>query len=195
VTARDVRALARTVLDAVLAGDRQPLAVAHPLDFVCIPVLRSPGFGVCGHIWADGTAAATVHSHSWHLDSQVVAGAVTNEIFTVTEVPRGSHRLLLVDSAGPFDRLTPTGHEVDLARVRREHHRAGSSYRLPAGVFHRSTPVPEGPTLTLLSATTVDGAHDQVVAPARASETPPARRTRLPATAALDLTVLLRSAL
>lgn len=195
MTARDVRTLARTVLDAVLSGDRRPLAVAHPLEFVCIPVLRSPGFGVCGHIWADGVAAATVHSHSWHLDSQVVAGAVTNEIFTVTEDPRGSHQLLVVDSTGPLDRLTPSGHRVGLTPVRRKEHRAGGSYRMPAGEFHRSTPRPAGPTLTLLSAITVDGAVDQVVALARAGEAPPTRRKHLPATAALDLTALLRSAL
>lgn len=195
MTAEEVRTLARTVLDAVLTGDRRPVAVAHPLDFVCIPVLRSSGFGVCGHIWHDGVAAATVHSHSWDLESQVIAGTVTNEIFTVVDDPDGAHELLDVTSTEAFDELTPTGHHVDLKTSRSDLHLAGTSYRLRAGVFHRSTPGPLGPTLTLLSATTVPGAHDRVAGPRRACRAEPARRSELPAPAALDLTALLRSAL
>lgn len=195
MTTHDARILARTVLDAALAGDRQPVAIAHPLEFVCIPVLRSPGFGVCGHIWHDGIAAATVHSHSWHLDSQVVAGAVTNEIFTVTEHPDGAHQLLEVDSCGPVDRLTPTGLIVNVQKVQREQHLTGSTYCLQAGAFHTSTPALNGPTLTILSATTVPATKDQVVAVARVSRVRPARRRHLSARAALDLIALLRSAL
>lgn len=195
MTTHDVRILARTVLDAVLAGDQQPVAVAHPLEFVCIPVLRRPGFGVCGHIWHDDMAAATVHSHSWHLDSQVVAGAVTNEIFTVTEHPDGVHQLLTVDSRGPVDRVTPTGLTVNVQKVQREQHPTGSTYSLQAGAFHTSTPALSGPTLTILSATTVPTTRDQVVAVARASRVRPGRRRHLPTRAALDLIALLRSAL
>lgn len=194
-TSRDVRGLTRAVLDAVLAGDRRPVAVAHPLDFVCIPVLRSAGFGVCGHVWPGGIAAATVHSHSWHLESQVVAGAVTNEIFAVTEHPDGPHQLLVVDSSGPFDRLTPTGLTVEIRQAHQEQIPAGSSYRLRAGVFHRSTPLPDDLTLTPLSATTVAGARDQVVGTAHTGQVRPARRHELPAPAALDLVALLRGAL
>lgn len=193
MTAEEVRILARTVLDAVLTGDRRPVAVAHPLDFVCIPVLRAAGFGICGHIWHDGVAAPTVHSHSWDLESQVITGAVTNEIFAVTDIPGGAFELLVVTSTGALDELTPTGHHVELQISRRELHPAGTSYRLPAGVFHRSTPVAVGPTLTLLSATTVPGAHDRVAGRPDGAE--PIRRSELPIPAALDLTALLRSAL
>lgn len=195
MTVHDVRVLARRVLDAVLAGDRRPVAVAHPLDFVCIPVLRSPEFGVCGHVWSDGAAAATVHSHSWHLESQVIVGAITNELFSVSTDPDGAHQLLVVDNSGSVDRLTPTRHTVNVEQVQLERHSAGSSYRLLAGVFHRSTPLPEGPTLTLLSATTVLGARNEVVGSAHTSEVRSTLRRELSAVAALDLVAMLRSAL
>lgn len=152
----DLRALARPVLDAILLGERRPVAVAHPLEFVCIPVLRTPGFGVCGHIWQAGQSATTVHCHSWHLNSDVIAGVVLNEVFTVTDCTDGDH-LLSIGSVGPLDCVASTGRTVSVHGRQRALHKAGSSYRLQAGVFHRSTPMSTGPTLTLLAAETVPG--------------------------------------
>lgn len=190
----DLRALTRAILDAVLAGDRPLLAVAHPLEFVCIPILRTRGLGVCGHIWQAGHSAPTVHCHSWDLDSEVVAGAVLNEVFEVTDCPDGDHRMLAVDSAGPLDRIEPTGRTVTARIEQRTLHTAGSSYSLRAGIFHRSTPAPCGPTITLVSGRTVPGARNHIVAvpTLRQGVT---RREELPVPAARALTALLRSAI
>lgn len=191
---RALRARARAVLDAILTGDRRPVAIAHPLEFVCVPVLRTPGFGVCGHIWQAGRSDRTIHCHSWRLASEVVLGAVLNEIFAVTDRVDGDHHLLGIDSVGLLDRMAPTGRAVSVASTRRTLHPAGDSYGLRAGVFHRSTPAATGLTLTLLAATTVPGASDQIVAaPARRLQD--ARRKELPASAARAHAALLRSAI
>ncbi|GLY50189.1 hypothetical protein [Lentzea sp. NBRC 102530] len=195
MTGDEVTALARRALDAVLAGDRPPLAVAHPLDFICVPVLRTPGFGVCGHIWHDGETSDTVHSHSWHLDSLVIAGAVTNEVFAVTDDPGGAHELFEVTSTGRLDVFTPAERTVTCTAVRREEHPAGTSYRLPAKSFHRSLPGSAGRTLTLLSATTLPDVCDQVVRPVCSAPVRPVRRRELPHPDALGFAGLLRSAL
>ncbi|MFL6125127.1 hypothetical protein [Actinophytocola sp.] len=190
----DLRALARAVLDTILAGDRRPLAIAHPLEFICIPILRTAEFGACGHIWQVGQSALTIHCHSWHLNSYVVAGAVLNEVFAVTDSPDGEHHLLSVDSTGSLDRMTSTGRAVTVQDSRRTLHHAGGSYSLRAGVFHRSTPISTGPTITLLAATTLPGARDQIVA-ARTHRQHATRREELPALAARALTEQLRTAI
>lgn len=190
----DLRALTRTALDAVLTGDQQPVAVVHPLEFVCIPILRSPGFGVCGHIWENSRSAPTIHCHSWHLNSEVVAGAVLNEVFAIADHPGSDHHLLSIDSTGPFDRISPTGRTVVLQDETRTLHRMGTTYSLRAGAFHRSTPVSAGPTLTLLAATAVAGARDQIVA-TRSSQPQAIRREELSARAARTMAELLRSAI
>jgi hypothetical protein len=189
----DLRALARAILDTVLAGDRQPVAVAHPLEFVCIPLLRTPGLGVCGHIWQDGQAAPTVHCHSWHLTSEVIAGALFNEVFAVTDCSAGDQHLLDVESTGPLDRIAATGRTVTVRTEQRTLYETGDTYCLRAGVFHRSTPASTGPTITLLAGRTVPGANDRIVA-SRARAQRATRRGELPIPAARALAVLLRSA-
>lgn len=191
----EVRAIARSMLDAVLAGDHRPLAIAHPLEFVCIPILRTPVFGVCGHIWESNRSAPTIHCHSWHLASEVLAGAVLNEVFAVTDRADSDHHLLGIDSLGPLDRITPTGRTVIVRDEERTLYQRGSSYCLPAGAFHRSTPVSDGPTLTLLAATVRPGGRDQIVAATRVGRHATVRREELPSPEARSLAALLRSAL
>jgi hypothetical protein len=190
----DLRSLAREALDAVLAGDRRPTAVEHPLEFVCIPILRSSRFGICGHIWRNNRSALTIHCHSWHLHSDVVAGAVRNEVFAISEDARGDHVLLAVDSTGQFDQITSTGTAVMVRKNERTFHEAGTSYTLRAGVFHRSTPMSTGPTLTLLAATVLPGARDQILA-RRTTQHQPMRRKELPVPEARAMAELLRNAI
>jgi hypothetical protein len=188
----DLRTLACRVFDLIIAGDLQTRAVAHPLDFVCVPLARAPGFGVCAHIWRDGQAVPTIHSHSWHLYSEVVLGAIANEVFAVTECPGGDHELVRIDSTGSRDRIAPTGRAVLVEDTERTLHLPGSSYDLAAGVFHRSMPLSDGPTLTLVAATTLPGARDQIVAGRPADHERTIRREILPAEATLLLVTFFR---
>jgi hypothetical protein len=178
--------------DLMIAGDLPARAVAHPLDFVCVPLARAPGFGVCAHIWQDGQAASTIHSHSWHLYSEVVHGAIANEVFAVTEWPGGDHELVRIDSTGSRDRMTPTGRTVLVEDAERTIHLPDSSYHLAAGVFHRSIPVSDGPTLTLVTATTLPGARDHIVVDRPAGNERTIRREVLPVAATLSLVTYFR---
>lgn len=189
--ARSIRALAQAVFDQILAGERAVQAVDHPLDFVCIPIVRTPRFGVCGHIWSHEHAASTIHSHSWHLHSEVILGAIANEVFPAIARPGGGHEVVRVDSVGLTDRLIPTGLSVELRDPAIDVYRAGDSYTLEAGTFHRSLPVSPALTLTLIRATILTGHHDQIVAgpPSRTRTT---RRALLPQAKALSLVSLFR---
>ncbi|NUS05534.1 MAG: hypothetical protein HOV97_23605, partial [Nonomuraea sp.] len=56
----------------VLAGDEPPAAVRHPLGFVCLPLERDGGEGVCLHLWSDSlqhaeSTTSQIHCHSWDL--------------------------------------------------------------------------------------------------------------------------------
>ncbi|WP_219464341.1 hypothetical protein [Nonomuraea rhizosphaerae] len=124
-------------------------AVRHPLGFVCLPLERDGGDGVCLHLWsgAFGPAASTtsgIHCHSWDLVSHVLYGQMRNVHVLVTDAGRdATHRVFEVVSSAGGDRITPTGrtvrHETGLVEV----FGAGDTYTLAAGRFHSSV-VPEG---------------------------------------------------
>jgi hypothetical protein len=188
----DLRTLARSVFDLILAGNRRAHAVAHPLDFICLPLVRTPVFGVCAHMWRDRQAASIIHSHSWHLHSEVVLGAIANEVFAVTEFPGSDYELVRIESSGSLDSMVPTARAVLVEGTERTIHRPGNSYGLAAGVFHRSLPMSNGPTLTLLAATTVAGAHDHIIVSRSEGHKPAIRRETLSTKAALSLVTLFR---
>ena len=188
---RSLRALACAEFDRMLTGQRVAEAVAHPLEFVCIPIVRTRRSGVCGHIWCDSRGSPTIHAHSWHLYSEVVAGAVTNEVFRVAGRPDGEYRVVNIHSEDMIDRITPTGRNVRVDGGTAEVWRGGESYTLGANTFHRSTPVPGGSVMTLVRATMLAGHHDRVlVRPPSLPRT--VRRQRLTGDRALDLVAKFR---
>jgi hypothetical protein len=191
---RSLRSLACAEFDRILAGRRLARAVDHPLDFVCIPIVRTPRAGVCGHIWSNTSAASTIHAHSWHLYSEVVLGAITNEVFQVSEQQDGDYQVLQVRTAGLTDRITSTSSTIRVSGTSTELCRDGSSYTLSASTFHRSTPIAAGLTLTLVKATMLAGHVDQIlVRRPRSVET--SRRQLLPDDMALPLVSLFRRVL
>lgn len=140
-----VTRLVRAALREVAAGRRAVAAVRHPLGFVCLPVERLPGSGVCIHLWTGGPpdeklTTSPVHSHSWDLVSQVLYGTVGNELVEVEEPPAGraapTHRLFEVHSAGDLDRIRRTDRLVRYRSRGRTEHGAGETYQIPAGTFH-----------------------------------------------------------
>jgi len=134
-------------LAAISAGGLR--AVRHPLGFVCLPLARDGGDGVCIHLWSDSLAPARtttsqIHCHSWDLVSHVLYGQVRNVHAVVTDAgPDATHRVFEVVSGPGGDRISPTPrtvrHETGLVEV----FGPGETYTLASGRFHSSV-VPEG---------------------------------------------------
>ncbi|MEV0201598.1 hypothetical protein [Nonomuraea sp. NPDC050691] len=124
-------------------------AVRHPLGFVCLPLEREGGDGVCVHLWSGALAHAEsttsqIHCHSWDLFSHVLYGQIRNVHVNVTDAgPDATHRVFEVVSDARGDRISPTGRTVRHATGLVEAFGPGDSYTLRAGLFHSSV-VPEG---------------------------------------------------
>ncbi|MFC8530486.1 hypothetical protein [Nocardia sp. NPDC057227] len=149
-----VRTWAACYLAAMLTGDRPAHAVRHPLGFVCFPVFREAGHGVCLHVWTEGVRSSSttsaIHAHSWDLVSTVLYGEVGNE---VVEIDAGgvapTHRLYEIHSGRDGDQVRGTDRMVSYRRRSREFFRRGDVYDLPHGVFHVSEVGGEAATVAL----------------------------------------------
>jgi hypothetical protein len=155
---RDIPRWAFGVLGEVAQHRTSIAAVRHPLGFVCLPVERTGGAGVCVHVWSERLARAspttsTMHSHSWDLISYVLYGSVRNEVIEVIDAPDdAAYRVFEVRSGGD-------GGDVDEVRetprlVRYEIRAAGLSHRgdiysLAGGVFHATVVQGEAATVAL----------------------------------------------
>lgn len=143
------------VLEEIVTSCPDVTATRHPLGFVCIPVERVEGRGVCVHVWSDDLPSATpttsaMHAHSWDLVSYVLYGSVRNELIEVTDAPRDpTHQVFEVRSGTEADELIQTGRlvrcEVSAAQTRDR----GDTYSLPAGVFHATVVRGEAATVAL----------------------------------------------
>jgi hypothetical protein len=191
---RSLRSVASTVFERILAKERPVGAVDHPLDFVCIPLVRTRRSGLCGHVWSSHRGAPTIHAHSWHLYSEVILGSITNEVFRVIRRPGGEYHVVRVQTADRTDLLTPTGATACVADQMTEICRVGGSYTLEPGTFHRSTPVSEGLTLTLVQAKVLAGHHDQVLVRSPGSVETTQRR-QLPERRAVGLAAMFMDAI
>lgn len=124
-------------------------AVRHPLGFVCLPLERDGGEGVCLHLWSDSLAHAEsttsqIHCHSWDLVSHVLYGQMRNVHAVVTDAgARATHRVYEVVSGADGDRISPTRRTVRHTTGLVEVFGPGDTYTLAAGRFHSSV-VPEG---------------------------------------------------
>ncbi|AQZ64725.1 unnamed protein product [[Actinomadura] parvosata subsp. kistnae] len=124
-------------------------AVRHPLGFVCLPLERDGGEGVCLHLWTDSLAHAEsttsqIHCHSWDLVSHVLYGQVRNVHAVVDDTAeRATHRVYEVVSDAGGDRISPTPRTVRHSTGLVEVFGPGDTYTLAADRFHSSV-VPEG---------------------------------------------------
>ncbi|MEU6772073.1 hypothetical protein [Streptomyces sp. NPDC046759] len=172
-------------LDLIVSGRRALRAVRHPLGFVCLPVLRDGGDGVCVHVFGtaeaepDGTVPQ-VHCHSWDLTSTVLYGRLGNRRVHIDDDPGddATHRVfeVLSDPSG-VDEIRPTGRLVRCRPGAEQTSARGQTYALPAGEFHTSV-VPDGrPTATLVLGRTLPGRVDLSLGPPAAPGHRMVRRT------------------
>jgi hypothetical protein len=160
-TARhDMSRWASDVLSEIAQGRTRIAAVRHPLGFVCIPVERIGGQGICVHVWSDHLTCATsttsaVHAHSWDLISYVLYGSLRNEVYEVTDVgPAGSagkttYRVFEIHSGGDSDEVLQTPRLVHCEMTSAEVNHEGDAYALPAGIFHATVVQGEAATMAL----------------------------------------------
>ncbi|MFE7563780.1 hypothetical protein [Kitasatospora sp. NPDC057500] len=158
------------LLAQVACGTRVLRAVAHPLGFYCLPVLRDGALGVCVHVFDPATAAGQreIHCHSWELKSSVLYGRIGNLRIGVHDEPaRPTHRAYEVhsDPAAGVDEVRPTGRLVRWEPLEEQTSGRGETYTLRAGEFH-ATVLPEGsPTATVVLGRTVPGPVDVLLGP------------------------------
>ncbi|ROO84038.1 hypothetical protein EDD29_1550 [Actinocorallia herbida] len=135
--------------------------VLHPLGFLCLPVERHSGTGVCLHLWSPELPPAPSttslwHCHSWELLSLLLYGGLRNTLATLADGP--DLRVFRVVSAPDGDTLEATDRTVRAVPSDGGTFTRGAVYRLPAGSFHRTEVTGETATVALGADRT--GAHD-----------------------------------
>lgn len=152
---RAVQRWAAASLEDVAAGRLHITAVRHPLGFICFPLEREDGRGVCVHLWTRRLVQAspttsTTHAHSWDLVSLVLYGALRNELVEISDDSKGApYRLFEVATGPDGDKIRWTGRLVHRTTKARDLYRAGDVYSMPAGVFHHTTSYGETATVAL----------------------------------------------
>ncbi|WP_241002929.1 hypothetical protein [Streptomyces sp. CB01881] len=161
------------ILAEVASGARAVRAVAHPLGFFCLPVLRDGALGVCVHVFGPDAAGPRparavreIHCHSWELKSSVLYGRVGNLRVGVHDEPvRPTHRAYEVHSAEGTDEIRPTARLVRWEPLGERTSARGETYTLAAGEFH-ATVLPGGaPAATVVLGRSVPGPVDVVLGP------------------------------
>lgn len=152
---RAVPRWASGVLDEVAQHRTSIAGVRHPLGFVCLPVERTGGAGVCVHVWSDSFPRAspttsTMHAHSWDLISYVLYGSVRNEIIDITDAAGdAAYRVFEIRSGGDVDEVRETPRLVRCELRAAELSHRGDIYSLAAGVFHATVIRGEAATVAL----------------------------------------------
>jgi hypothetical protein len=144
-----------SLLSGVAQNRRNVTGVRHPLGFLCLPLERTGGAGICVHIWSDSLprmnpTTSPIHAHSWDLVSYVLYGSLRNEVIDVIDTPDDpTYRVLEVRSSQDVDELRETTRLVR-AKVRTvELHQPGDVYSLAAGTFHATAVDGEAATVAL----------------------------------------------
>lgn len=152
------------LLREVAQNRRKVTGVRHPLGFLCLPLERTGGAGICVHVWSDSLprmspTTSPIHAHSWDLVSCVLYGSLRNEVIDVIDAPDDpTYRVLEVRSSQDVDELRETTRLVRATVRTAELHHPGDIYSLAAGTFH-ATAV-DGEAATVALGTTRPGVMD-----------------------------------
>jgi hypothetical protein len=181
------------VLVRRLARDPEALhdldASFNPYGFVTIAIgpALDPPVDTRIHIWPVGerviqTPCWPIHCHGWDLRSHVLTGRLVSETFSPVPTKEISGQAVYVPrSRGTETTLVPTGSLLDVRTAAVATHATGSTYALPAGVYHRAV-VDEGTfcaTLAVIREPPL-AAEACVLGPPRQARQPPRFRRRRP---------------
>jgi len=182
-----------------------PRAVLHPLGFLCFPLKRGRGVGVCVHVWlprraefAPALATTSIHSHSWDLLSLVLLGRMGNELVdaATSGEAEATHRVYEIRSVRGADEVVPTSRCVRSSRREIRYAGPGEVYQLAGGEFHTSVVEDAGCVATVLLADSRGGVDRSLgpVEPGRAAGPVPRRHAEPTLSKLAIQTVLDRSA-
>lgn len=123
----------------------------HPLGFHYIKVGDEQGYALRLHIWHHLTPSVQVgfevHDHMFDMTSRILKGSVRQQTFIMDYDEVGDYQLYDARYVSTGSILKTTGTRVRLSQATDEVFCTGSTYSLPAAVFHRLSAA-EAPTVT-----------------------------------------------
>jgi len=151
----------RTLIAAVAAAMRSPLSWRHHASVGVLQAylpLTDPEVRV--HIWhndlivPDMLRSGSVHDHRFFLSSTVLMGRIGSEEYSLREDPSGQvgsmEMYSVLHARAGSERPTKLGGTFD-AETNVSIIPAGSSYAIPAGIFHRSRLDSDGYAVTVVT--------------------------------------------
>ncbi|MEO3783557.1 hypothetical protein ABGB12_09515 [Actinocorallia sp. B10E7] len=164
--AEEVAGWAGRTLGLIASGSLPAEGVLHPLGFLCLPIERSRGTGVCLHLWSPelpppASTTSSWHCHSWDLLSLLLHGRLSNMLGDLDDGP--DLRVFEVLSRDDVDELRPTDRTVRVSPSDGGAYTRGDVYALSAGIFHRTAVAGEAVTVALGAER--PGGHDLSLGP------------------------------
>jgi len=159
----------RNILDGVKA--RQGSITRHPLGFYSSILSEHSGQSIRLHLWSDNATWALpqfeIHDHAFDLVSIVLYGRVRDSRYDVhltrTET---RHQFYDVQYDEGVTTLKPTLQYVSCTPGIKQDISSGSTYRVPAGVFHSSCATDHTCAATLVHTRQVGAISPRVIGPA-----------------------------
>ena len=160
--------------------DAMPAVIGrqHPLGFLVLDLSQLTGIvGARLHIWKHpfverADPLGRLHDHSWTLHSNVLAGALVDEVLAVQESEHGEYVGHQVVYGEPVNKLRPLDQkQFSLDVVQRREVLAGSTYTLAPQLVHR-TNIRRLPTATLVVAVPGAGPGPIVYSPSGSAVAP-----------------------
>ena len=145
----------------------------HPLGFLKSNLGQIEGVGnLRMHVWYPNFRQAQepvmlVHNHDWMLNSHIVYGALTNELYEIVPCSsiQASNTVYYVEYNQNFSILKTTDEKVLCKLTSNERFQAGQQYDVPIGQYH-STFVPEKDfTVTIVASTQQQESSAKVLGP------------------------------
>lgn len=151
-------------------------AVWHPLGFLDIEVEVGSVATKRLHVWSTHagdyrSSGWDIHLHDWDLRSHVLCGTLEHQKVKVRRSTVPSHSVYVVEYDGPSNYLRRTPEQVFASVIHTEFIAAGSTYSLPAGVYHRVVADRRGPTATLVESVRVPGVSTRVLGDVHGEDT------------------------
>ena len=116
----------------------------HPLGFLKSTLGVVPGVGsIRFHIWhphlrQPQEPLMLIHHHNWMLNSHLIYGTLTNELYDVviTSPESATHKVYSVDYQGDHSTLKATDQFIICRNIGTQKFQSGQDYDVPIGQYH-----------------------------------------------------------
>ena len=144
------------------------LSAWHPLGFVLFKLGSVEGLGSLRlHVWPDKDRRPqypywSIHNHMWDLNSHILCGAATNEIYDIKQ-SEGNHQFYRVSYEGNNSILERTGRRLACQLGSSITYGRGEYYVVEGDIYHATKVAAETFTATLVLTTEAKKAAPTVV--------------------------------